>query len=111
MSLWLLMEKFVYFDVTPNEKKIIYDNVQNDYAVLLDLLYIMRKRAEEETMGDCAKLAQMMEKEPDKETFEVGYIERDPKGSYGKLRGFFDDETKLSEFVDNFNKYLNKKSE
>lgn len=108
MNMWLVMERFVYFDVTPKERKKIYDFVEKDYAMLLDLLYIMRKRAEEEVMGDCERLAEFFEDFPNKETCEVGYTERDPNGSYGKLRGVFDDEPNLVKFVENFNKYLKK---
>ncbi|MCQ2210171.1 MAG: hypothetical protein MJZ34_07765 [Paludibacteraceae bacterium] len=106
MNMWLVMEHFVYFDATIEEKKTLYDWVQKDYVMLIDLIYIMRKRAEEEVMGDCEALAKYMEEHPEEETVEVGYMERDPNGSYGKLRGIFDDERKLAKFVKNFNKYL-----
>lgn len=107
MNMWLAMEHFVYFEATPQERKKIYEFVERDYAMLLDLVYIMRGRAEEEVMGDAEKLALLMEAYPQKETFEVGYMERDPNGSYGKLRGVFDDEPQLALFLSKFNKYLN----
>lgn len=108
MNMWLVMERFVYFDVTPKERKKLYDSVEKDFSMLLDLLYIMRKRAEEEVMGDCEMLSRFFDEHPEKETYEVGYTERDPNGSYGKLRGVFDDEPNLAKFVESFNKYLKK---
>ena len=107
MNYWLAMEHFVYFNATEEERSKLYEAFQEDYTLLINLVYIMRKRAEEEVMGDCKQMAQWMEHSPETETFEVGYMERDPNGSYGKLRGIFDDEPCLERYVKRFNKYLN----